>query len=100
MTQLVVELEAELQKLSENFVQTEVSAERLNEAGEQSSDTYPFDGVLPSELNRKLCHLLIEQQGSQLMELESELHLAQSKFNEKEAERQALKRIVLVALLH
>lgn len=54
-------------------MQTEVSAERLNEAGGKSSDTSPSDGLLPSELNQKLCHLLIEQQGSQL---ESELHLA------------------------
>ncbi|KAJ6778356.1 POLAR LOCALIZATION DURING ASYMMETRIC DIVISION AND PROTEIN [Salix koriyanagi] len=48
-------------------------------------------GVLPSELDNKLCHLLIEQQENQIMGLESELHLAQSQLHEKEAELQALK---------
>lgn len=86
MTQLEAELEAELQKLSE----TEVSG--VNESrGERSDGYYPNGGVLPSELNQKLCNLLIEQQGSQIMELESELHLAQTKLHEKEAELQALK---------
>lgn len=87
MTQLEAELEAELQKLSES----DVSAERMNESGEERTDVYENCGVLPSELNQKLCHVLIEQQGSQIMELESELHLAQRKLNEKEAELQALK---------
>ncbi|KAF9665013.1 hypothetical protein SADUNF_Sadunf16G0078000 [Salix dunnii] len=47
--------------------------------------------VLPSELDKKLCRLLIEQQENQIMGLESELHLAQSQRHEKEAELQALK---------
>lgn len=88
MTQLEAELEAELLKLS----QIEVSDEKLNESeGQQSCGIHPNCGVPPSELNQKLCELLIEQQGSQIMELESELHLAQSKLSEKEAELQALK---------
>ncbi|GLT89733.1 hypothetical protein SLE2022_077080 [Rubroshorea leprosula] len=87
MTQLEAELEAELQKLNES----EVAPEKSNETGGQSSDAYPYGGVLPSELNQKLCHLLIEQQGSQIVELESDLHLAQSKLHEKEDELQALK---------
>ena len=48
-------------------------------------------GILASELNQKLSRLLIEQQEQQIMELESELHLAQSKLQQKEAELQALK---------
>ena len=50
-----------------------------------------FQGVLADELSQKLNHLLIERQEDQIAELESELHLAQSKLNEKEAELRALK---------
>ncbi|XP_021289948.1 uncharacterized protein LOC110420883 [Herrania umbratica] len=87
MDQLEAELESELQKLSE----TEVSAKSLHESVGQRSDSYQCQGVLPSELDQKLCHLLIEQQENQIEELESELSLAQSKLREKEAELQALK---------
>ncbi|XVE76217.1 hypothetical protein DITRI_Ditri12bG0155400 [Diplodiscus trichospermus] len=80
MDQLEAELESELQKLSE----TEISVG-------QRFDSYQSQGVLPSELDQKLCHLLIEQQENQIEELESELNLAQSKLREKEAELQALK---------
>lgn len=52
---------------------------------------YPSHGVVPAELDQKLCHLLIEQQENQIVGLESELNVAQSKLNEKEAELQALK---------
>lgn len=49
------------------------------------------NGVMPSELDKKLCHLLIEQQESQIEELESELQQTHSKLYEKEAELQTLK---------
>ncbi|XVE96743.1 hypothetical protein REPUB_Repub02eG0249000 [Reevesia pubescens] len=87
MDQLEAELESELQKLSE----TEVSAKSLHESVGQKFDSYQCQGVLPSELDQKLCHLLIEQQENQIEELESVLDLAQSKLREKEAELQALK---------
>ncbi|XWS55789.1 hypothetical protein CRYUN_Cryun09bG0030900 [Craigia yunnanensis] len=87
MDQLEAELESELQKLSE----TEVSAKSLHESVGQRFDSYQCHGVLPSELDQKLCHLLIEQQENQIEDLESELNLAQSKLHEKEAELQALK---------
>lgn len=50
-----------------------------------------YNGVTPSELDQKLCHLLMEQQESQIMELESELQWTHSKLHEKEAQLQALK---------
>ncbi|XP_022767388.1 uncharacterized protein LOC111311862 isoform X2 [Durio zibethinus] len=87
MDELEAELESELQKLSE----TEVSAKSLHESVGQRFDSYQCQGVLPSELDQKLCHLLIEQQENQIEELESELHLVQNKLSEKEAELQALK---------
>lgn len=57
----------------------------------QGSDAHRFHGILPAELDQKLCHLLIQQQENQIMELESDLHSAQSKLNVKEAKLQALK---------
>lgn len=72
-------------------VQVDVSAKGLPQQEGQGSDIHEFHGILPAELEQKLCHVLIEQQESQIMELESDLHLAQSKLNEKEAELQALK---------
>lgn len=57
----------------------------------ENSDSYQYNGVLPGELNQKLCHLLVEQQENQIMELETELHQAHSKLHQKEAELQALK---------
>lgn len=42
-------------------------------------------------LNQKLSHLLIERQEDQISELETELHSAQSKLQEKESELQGLK---------
>ncbi|KAL4351627.1 hypothetical protein GQ457_06G008280 [Hibiscus cannabinus] len=87
MDQLEAELELELQKLSE----TEASAQSLHELVEERFDSYQCQGVLPSELDQKLCHLLLEQQENQIEDLESELSSAQSKLREKEAELQALK---------
>ncbi|XP_062117185.1 uncharacterized protein LOC133831041 [Humulus lupulus] len=98
MDQLEKELEFELQKLpwctveasdfedSIDLVETEISAQ-LFPAEQERQDS----GILPVELDQKLCHLLIERQENPIEELESELHVAQSKLHEKEAELQALK---------
>ena len=53
----------------------EVSAKGFHEMEGQSSDSYQFHGVLPAQLDWKLCHVLIEHQKNQIVELESELHL-------------------------
>ncbi|ONI03122.1 hypothetical protein PRUPE_6G240300 [Prunus persica] len=98
MDQLEAELESELQKLP--WCITEAPRqEGLSNLGEdivpelegQGVDTQQFHGVLPAQLDQKLCHVLIEQQESQIVELESELHSAQSKLQEKETELQSLK---------
>ncbi|CAL5373484.1 unnamed protein product [Camellia sinensis] len=106
MDLLEAELESELQKLS--WCSTEASGfeGKISDICEvmkmllskdftnqmcQTSDSCQLSGVLPSELDQKLCHLLIEQQESQIVGLESELHWAQSKLHEKETELQALK---------
>lgn len=52
------------------------------------------NSVMPSELDQKLCHLLIEQQESQIVDLECELQRTNSKLVEKESELQALKNCV------
>lgn len=57
----------------------------------QNFDHTQSFGVSPTELKNKLSHLLIEQQENQIVGLESELHSAHSKLNEKETELQALK---------
>ncbi|KAG5253179.1 protein CASP [Salix suchowensis] len=96
MDQLEAELESELQKLPWSSTAAsghDVTRLNLGKA-EVSSEGFcevECRGVLPSELDNKLCHLLIEQQENQIMGLESELHLAQSQLHEKEAELQALK---------
>lgn len=72
-------------------MQTKVSSIELHGSENSKSHAHPSHGVVPAELDQKLCHLLIEQQENQIVELESELHVAQSKLNEKEAELQALK---------
>lgn len=103
MDQLEAELESELLKLPwcatedtdldggrdpcrDGFLEKEI-----NLANKHNVETYQFSGVLPSELDRNLCHLLIEQQEGQIVELESELRQTHSKLQEKEAELQALK---------
>ncbi|KAE8692477.1 Detected protein of unknown function [Hibiscus syriacus] len=86
MDQLEAELELELQKLSETGASAKSQREPL-----EGFDSYHCQGVLPSELDQKLCHLLIEQQENQIEELESELNSAQSKLCKKETELQALK---------
>ncbi|XP_022934070.1 uncharacterized protein LOC111441353 [Cucurbita moschata] len=104
MDELEAELATEFEKLpwcsSEDTCQagaltelekTRVSAIELHVPENPRSDAYPSHGVVPAELDQKLCHVLIEQQENQIVELESELHVAQSKLNEKEAELQALK---------
>ena len=52
----------------------EVSVKGFHEMEGQSSDSYQFHGVLPAQLDQKLCHVLIEHQKNQIVELESELH--------------------------
>ncbi|GFZ11130.1 hypothetical protein Acr_22g0005280 [Actinidia rufa] len=71
-------------------VQNDATAE-CYEPADQDTNPYQLNSVLPSELDQKLCHLLIEQQESQIVELESQLHHAQSKLIDREAELQALK---------
>ncbi|KAJ8754151.1 hypothetical protein K2173_002050 [Erythroxylum novogranatense] len=101
MDELEAELESELQKLpwspsealddnvmKQNLDKAEISS---GEADQETAISYQCHGVSPSELDQKLCHVLIERQGNQIAGLESELHLAQSKLCEKEAELQALK---------
>ncbi|XP_016495142.1 uncharacterized protein LOC107814275 isoform X1 [Nicotiana tabacum] len=103
MDQLEAELESELQKLPWCATEgTDLDGGRdpckdvfrekdFNLADDRNAETSKFSGVLPSELDQKLCHLLIEQQESQIVELESELRQTHSKLHEKEAELQALK---------
>ncbi|KAH6825691.1 hypothetical protein C2S53_002315 [Perilla frutescens var. hirtella] len=103
MHQLEAELESELQKLpwcamegSSSEGRTDIFEAEVLAEGQPSEDfenatSYEHNGVLPAELDQKLCHLLVEQQGSQIMELETELHHAHSKLHQKEAELQALK---------
>ncbi|XP_065857446.1 uncharacterized protein [Euphorbia lathyris] len=100
MDQLEAELATELQKLPWSDTNTfgheriEANMAEKNEVLRdelEGLNTNQYNGVLPSELDKKLCHLLIEQQENQIEELESELHSAQSKLNEKEAELQTLK---------
>lgn len=55
------------------------------------AESYQCGGISASELDKKLSHLLIEQQEGQINELEAELQATQSKLQEKEAELQALK---------
>lgn len=104
MDQLEAELASELQKLPWSNIEAsghegvepamgknEVLSGGFHELEGQSIVSNQCNGVLPSELDQKLCHLLIEQQENQIEVLESELHSAQSKLNEKEGELQALK---------
>ncbi|PIA38615.1 hypothetical protein AQUCO_02700084v1 [Aquilegia coerulea] len=120
--QLEAELEFELQKLSwcaskepsgckgqtSNF--NELTVEHLlnatnsehsavrsvfpHEVVDRDRNSFHYNGVSPFELDRKLCHLLIEQQKGQILELESRLLSAEVKLTEKVAELQALKNYV------
>lgn len=69
----------------------EFSTQRFAQNEELDADIFHNRGVLPAELDQKLCHVLIQQQESQLEELENELHSAHSKLHQKEVELQALK---------
>ncbi|CAL0321383.1 unnamed protein product [Lupinus luteus] len=104
MDQLEAELEFELEKLSgctidsPCYEETRPTLDELEVQDEECNRVYVPNfnyshshGVLASELNQKLSELLIEQQENQISELESELHLAQSHLQQKEAELQALK---------
>ncbi|XP_023744967.1 protein POLAR LOCALIZATION DURING ASYMMETRIC DIVISION AND REDISTRIBUTION [Lactuca sativa] len=79
MDQLEAELESELLKL------------HISKSQDHDLESNQSGGVIPYELDQKLCHLLIEQQESQIVDLESELHFTNSKLLEKESELQALK---------
>ncbi|KAG8654965.1 hypothetical protein MANES_05G197400v8, partial [Manihot esculenta] len=104
MDQLEAELTSELQKLpwsypeasghegvEPNMDKNETFSGGLHKLEGQSNISCQCHGVLPSEPDWKLSHLLIKQQENQIEELESELHSAQSKLHEKEAELQALR---------
>ncbi|KAL3327821.1 hypothetical protein AABB24_035473 [Solanum stoloniferum] len=103
MDQLEAELESELLKLpwcvtedtnlngGRDPCRHHLLEKEFNQADDRNAETYQCSGVLPSELDQKLCHLLIEQQEGQIVELESELRQTHSKLHEKEAELQALK---------
>ncbi|KAE9619723.1 hypothetical protein Lalb_Chr02g0156301 [Lupinus albus] len=107
MDQLEAELEFELQKLSVCTVdnhwneeirptldELEVPDQHRNGIDDPNFYYSQFRGPLPSELNQKLSNLLIKQQENQITELESELHLTRSNFQQKEAELRALKECV------
>jgi flagellar biosynthesis chaperone FliJ len=88
MEQLEMELESELQKL--NLAETSDVMEECKDLV-NGAESYQCGGISASELDKKLSHLLIEQQEGQINELEAELQTTQSKLQEKEAELQALK---------
>ncbi|XP_047332009.1 uncharacterized protein LOC124935634 [Impatiens glandulifera] len=105
MDRLEAELESELQKLPGCCIK-DVSGPESSTSDDWEKqddrrrrrqavvDPRDFNGVSASELDKKLSHLLIEQQESQIVELEDELHKAQSKLVEKEAELRVLKNCV------
>nr|GMD31818.1 uncharacterized protein LOC109156064 isoform X1 [Ipomoea batatas]GMD38281.1 uncharacterized protein LOC109156064 isoform X1 [Ipomoea batatas] len=97
MDQLEAELESELQKLDGSGFEVRADiyengdlAEAFHQ-GDEDMSSYELNGVPPSELHQKLSQVLIEQQESQIVELESELQRSHRKLHEKEAELQALK---------
>uniref|UniRef100_A0A2C9W0E7 Uncharacterized protein n=1 Tax=Manihot esculenta TaxID=3983 RepID=A0A2C9W0E7_MANES len=90
MDQLEAELTSELQKLPWSYPEAS-GHEGVEPNMDKSNISCQCHGVLPSEPDWKLSHLLIKQQENQIEELESELHSAQSKLHEKEAELQALR---------
>ncbi|KAK1389510.1 Protein POLAR LOCALIZATION DURING ASYMMETRIC DIVISION AND REDISTRIBUTION [Heracleum sosnowskyi] len=103
MDQLEAELQSELQKLpwctaeaygparGSDYFETEVLAEEFDSRDNPDLKTYQDYGVLPSELDQKLSHVFLEQQESQITELESKLQQSHSKHNDKEVELQTLK---------
>jgi len=74
---------------------TPLQVEVPNDSNFNSSE---FHALSASELNQKLCQLQIEQQENQIAELESELYLARSKLQKKEAELQTLKNCVTLLI--
>ncbi|XP_076888914.1 protein POLAR LOCALIZATION DURING ASYMMETRIC DIVISION AND REDISTRIBUTION-like [Bidens hawaiensis] len=94
MEQLEAELESELLKLqisNTSPFQNKASTEDSSNPQNLDLEFNQSNGVLPYELDKKLCHLLIEQQESQIVDLESELQHTNAKLVEKESELQALK---------
>ncbi|KAI3823423.1 hypothetical protein L1987_04859 [Smallanthus sonchifolius] len=95
MEQLEAELEFELLKLQvstpSSSSQNKTSSEDLSKPQDLDLEFNQCNGVMPYELDQKLCHLLIEHQESQIVDLESELQHTNTKLLEKESELQALK---------
>ncbi|KAK1434920.1 hypothetical protein QVD17_00675 [Tagetes erecta] len=95
MEQLEAELESELLKLQVSNMsfssQNKASSEDLPKPQDLDLELNQCNGVIPYELDKKLSHLLIQQQESQIVDLESELQHTNSKLLEKESELQALK---------
>ncbi|KAM1409034.1 hypothetical protein ACFX2I_009478 [Malus domestica] len=102
MDQLEAELESELQKLPWCATDTprheglcnlgqdivsEVTAQGFHDLEGQCFVTQEFHGVLPAQLDQKLCHVLIEQQEIQIVELESELLFDQPNQNSNTKKR-------------
>ncbi|KAK7367850.1 hypothetical protein VNO80_09869 [Phaseolus coccineus] len=109
--QLEAELEFELQKLPgdtpdtifheetrSKLYEVKVPNEGCSGADDSNFNSSQFHALSASQLNQKLCELQIEQRENQIAELESELYLARSKLQEKEAELQALKNCVTLLI--
>lgn len=73
------------------LLQIKVPNEGCLETDGLNFNSSQYHGILACELNQKLSQLLIEQQENHIADVESELNLAQSRLQEKEAELQALK---------
>ncbi|KAK7367988.1 hypothetical protein VNO80_10010 [Phaseolus coccineus] len=109
--QVEAELEFELQKLPgdtpdtifheetrSKLYEVKVPNEGCSGADDSNFNSSQFHALSASQLNQKLCELQIEQRENQIAELESELYLARSKLQEKEAELQALKNCVTLLI--
>ncbi|VFQ84186.1 unnamed protein product [Cuscuta campestris] len=97
MNLLQAELQSELQKLHGCVSDGSCFGGALGEGfhyqqeGMSDLNAHQPNGVIPSELHQKLSQVLIEQQESQIVELESELRNSHHKLHQKESELQALK---------
>lgn len=98
MDQLEVDFVSELEKLPYSATEgsgSEGKPDSYQVSGISAKDyngkSGSFNGVSPTLLDQKLSQVLLEQQESHIVELETELVKSNSKLNEKEAELQALK---------
>ncbi|RAL45223.1 hypothetical protein DM860_014633 [Cuscuta australis] len=97
MNLLQAELQSELQKLHGCVSDGSCFGGALGEGfhyqqeGMNDLNAHQSNRVIPSELHQKLSQVLIEQQESQIVELESELRNSHHKLHQKESELQALK---------